>query len=464
MSKKIYLTSLGCPKNLVDSERLANRLSEKGLALTTRRAEAEAVVINTCSFIGEAVEETLGEIGEACRWKNRGDINCLAVVGCLVARYGRSLAGDYPEVDLWLGVNCERELVGKLAGLLGPGNRELGARNKKGTQGPSSKVRGPYFRLTPRHYAYLKISEGCNNRCSYCSLPEIRGRLKSRSLSGLVREAEFLAAGGARELNLVAEDSTAWGEDIYGRPSLPRLLKALLDVRGLHWIRLLYCYPAKVDGKLIELLAGGKLLPYIDMPIQGASDKILKLMGRRYARRDILRLVEKLREKVAGICLRTTVIAGYPGERKREFESLVSFVKAVGFDRLGVFQYSAETGTAAASLPGQVAAEEKARRYHRLMREQMKVSRRVNRALKGRELVVLAEGGDWGRSYRDAPDVDGKVFVVRSGSGRREAGSGKGKGGMKVGEFYRVKIVDTGHYDLYGEISEEPKEERVRRR
>ncbi len=463
MIPKVYLISLGCPKNLVDSERLANVLAKRGLELTTKPAQAAVVVVNTCSFIGEATDETLGELAEACRWKRRGDIRYLAAVGCLVSRFGKSFAIDYPEVDIWLSVNRENELAKKLAEALGLKSR---------VSSPASQ--GPYTRLTPKHYAYLKISEGCNNHCSYCALPKIRGGLKSRSTASLVREARFYIASGVRELNLVAEDSTAWGEDLYGRPSLPILLRALIKVPGLEWIRLLYCYPSKTDDQLMELLAAnGALLPYLDMPIQGANDKVLKLMGRGYKRRDLLALVGRLRDRVPGICLRTTVITGFPGEGKREFESTMDFISKVGFDRLGVFKYSSEEGTPAAALSGAVPEQEKENRFHQLMQAQLTISKRWNEKYVGSEMTLLAEDKDWGRSYRDAPEIDGKVMLrpgeiqksklkikkdeVRSRGAACCAQEVRGRPGerrMKAGEFYRVKIIGAAEYDLHGELVE----------
>lgn len=451
MIPKVYLISLGCPKNLVDSERLANALAKRGLELTTKPTQAAAVVVNTCSFIGEATDETLAELAEVCRWKRRGDIRFLAAVGCLVSRYGKSFAIDYSEVDIWLSVNCENELAKKIAAALGSGVSGQGTGD-----GKRNALTSPYLRLTPQHYAYLKISEGCNNHCSYCALPKIRGGLKSRSTASLVREARFYTASGVRELNLVAEDSTAWGEDLYGWPSLPILLRALIKVPGLEWIRLLYCYPSKIDDQLTELLAAnGALLPYLDMPIQGANDKVLELMRRDYKRRDLLALVGRLRDRVPGICLRTTVITGFPGEGKREFESTLDFISKVGFDRLGVFKYSSEEGTPAAALPGAVPEQEQENRFHQLMQAQLAISKRLNKKYVGSEMTLLSEAKDWGRSYRDAPEIDGKVIIrpgeIQKSKLKIKKFSGL-KAGMKTGEFYQVKITGAGEYDLSGEF------------
>ncbi|MBR3307481.1 MAG: 30S ribosomal protein S12 methylthiotransferase RimO [Lachnospiraceae bacterium] len=439
---KLMLLSLGCDKNLVDSEMMTAALSEAGFELTDEASEAEVIVVNTCSFIMDAKEESINALIECGRMKEEGVCRVLIAAGCLAQRYAAEIKEELPEVDALVGTAsfdrivevAEAALKGQPFDAMEDMNRLVcGKRRLLSTGG---------------HYAYLKIAEGCDKRCSYCAIPSFRGRYRSVPEEILVSEAETLAAGGVSELIVVAQETTVYGADLYGKPSLPRLLKKLAAVDGLNWIRILYAYPEDIDDELIELMATEKkICPYLDLPIQHCEDRILKEMGRRSRKEELCALIEKLRNRIPGIALRTSLITGFPGETEEEFEALKSFVSEMRFDRLGAFAYSAEEGTKAALMPGQIPEELRAERRDEIMRIQSGIAEEISRGLVGKKLRCIVEGrlpeDDTLvlRSYRDAPDVDGYVFA-RCGRD------------IMSGTPVEVRITGCDGYDLTGVIED----------
>ncbi len=417
---------LGCPKNQVDTEVALGSLARAGWRIVTDPARADLIVITTCAFLGSAVRESEAVIERTLRLKRaRADLK-VAVGGCLVQRFGEELARRFPEVDLWVGIDALADI---------PRLLRLRARSFYCAE-PRAVAPAGAARLlsTPRHFAYLKIADGCDNRCSYCLIPSIRGRLRSRPAEAILEEARGLARLGARELVLVAQDTTAWGSDRAGRPGLADLLCRLGRIRGIGWLRLMYAHPAHVDDRLLdEFRANPKLCRYLDLPVQHVADRILKKMNRRCTRRDIERVLERARA-VDGMRLRTTVIVGFPGETDREFEELLGFVRAARFDRLSAYAYSAEPGTAAAALPGQVPARVKRERLAELMRAQARISRANLRRLVGSELTALVDQPGIGRTEWDAPEVDGTVRL----EGRP----------ARAGAFVRCRVTRSSTHDL----------------
>lgn len=428
---KIALVSLGCSKNLVDSEKILGRLAQGEVAFCQDPAFADVLIINTCGFVKDAKEESINTILEMARLKEESGLGKLIVTGCLAERYERELIKDIPEIDHV--VKLENfDKIAELSGLTG---------GRKGSNGSCNEGESFRIRLTPRHYAYLKISEGCSNSCSYCAIPTIRGPFGSRPMDEILREAEELAAGGARELNLIAQDSTLYGVDLYGRQCLHELLKTLSEIKSIRWIRLLYTHPAHFYPELTHEIAGNeKVVKYIDMPVQHISDKMLGLMGREVTRSGVERLIQRLRGEIPGLVLRTTVIVGFPGEGEKEFGELLSFLEETAFERLGAFVYSREEGTAAAALRDRVPESEKRRRLDEVMALQQGITFRSNGLLVGQTFEVLVdaprEGGrGWlARSYRDAPEVDGNVVVFGSG--------------VAQGEFRKVTITHQEGYNF----------------
>lgn len=428
--KDLHIVSLGCPKNAADSERLGGVMEAAGFRLMRRAEDAEVVIVNTCGFLQAAVEEGIQVIVELERLKKRGVIKKIAVVGCMLNRYGDDLKAEFPTVDYW----ARSEEWGALL-------REMGRDEPKTGGCLRSDLSGtPWTR-------WLKISEGCNSRCSYCAIPGIRGRLRSRPVAEIVSEAHALVAAGAKELCLVGQELSSYGEDLFGRPSLPLLLDELEKElpRGL-WLRLFYLHPSLVDEKFLERVCASKLiLPWLDIPIQHVDDKVLAAMRRPPVEKHIRALFRAGRAMNPDFAFRTTLMVGFPGETRAQFEKLLDFVEETGFDRLGAFTYSREDGTPAASFPNQIPEDEKTARYNELMELQQEISLVRQARFVGRTLDVLIDapgeepGVMAGRCYRDAPEIDGTVIV----SGAR---------GVKPGSLVRVKITGSSEYDLSGEM------------
>jgi ribosomal protein S12 methylthiotransferase len=442
----VHIVSLGCPKNLVDAEVMAAALADRGFRLTDHPEEAEVIVVHTCAFILPAKEESIDEILRMAAWKRGGQGPCslLVVTGCLAQRYGRDLAAALPEVDLFLGLSEAPRLADHLAKL----------REPSGRPSPRAVVGKPTFLMHagqrrllsgPSHSASIKIADGCSNRCAYCAIPEIRGRARSRPVDDVVAEAEALAKQGVRELIVTAQDTTAYGRDLKGRPTLARLIRELAAVKGLAWIRLLYAYPAHLTEELIRTIADlGKLCRYLDLPIQHADDAILRAMHRRGDAALIRAKIAQARAILPDIALRTTLIVGFPGETRRRFETLLAFVRETRFDHLGVFTYSREEGTAAAALRSRVTQPEKERRRSRIMEEQALISREINTGLIGSRQECLIEGKSEvdgyqavGRCRRQAPEIDGVTHLT-------------GKG-LKTGSIVACRITAADEYDLFAE-------------
>lgn len=408
-------------------------MSAAGYELEAEPEQADVVVVNTCGFIDSAKEESIEAILRAVRLKAGGRARSVVVAGCLSQRYSAELEREIPEVDAFVGVGRAAELPNAIERALA-GSRVIDSR----PPGMSWPQNGGRIRSTPPWMAYLKVADGCDNRCSYCAIPDIRGGFRSRPPELVLAEAERMAAEGVLEVNLVGQDITRYGEDIDGW-SLARLVRELAKIDGLRWIRLLYCYPTRITDELIELVAAEhKVCKYLDIPFQHGDDRMLAAMNRRGSRREYLELVRKIRDACPDAALRTSLIVGIPGEGRREFENLLSFIKEIEFDRIGAFKYSAEDGTPAAEMPDQVAQRTAGHRYDRLMQLAQKISTERNRRMLGRELDVLVESPSSGRSYREAPEVDGTVALVG--------------GAARPGEMVRAKVVQAVVYDLVAEL------------
>ncbi|MBQ3088551.1 MAG: 30S ribosomal protein S12 methylthiotransferase RimO [Clostridia bacterium] len=442
MSHKIGMVSLGCPKNQVDAERMLAELKSAGFEITNEEEKAEVIIVNTCGFIESAKTEAIENIIEVAAYKESGSLKALIVTGCLAERYKEQILAEIPEVDTVVTLGANKNIVDIVNDAL-DGKNQLYSADKA-----LLPLTGERILTTPFYTAYLKVAEGCNNRCSYCAIPDIRGNFRSLPIEDCVAEAEKLAKNGVKELVVVAQDTTNYGADIYGKPSLPELLKELIKIEGLHWIRTLYTYPDKISDELLELIASEeKLVPYLDIPIQHASDKILKKMNRRGNSADIKALITKIREKIPGVTLRTSLITGFPGEDEEDFTTLAEFVNEVKFDQLGCFAYSEEEGTPAAEFPNQVDPQLRQDRSENIMNDQMTIAEEKNQQKIGSTVEVLVEGYDsyikcfYGRSAADAPDIDGKVFFISEKS-------------LEVGSFVKVLINDVIEYDLLGEFTE----------
>ncbi len=431
--------SLGCPKNLVDSERMLGRLSQQGYALVPEADGADVVVVNTCGFIEPARQESLGVIREMLALKKEGKVGAVIVAGCLAERKKDDLLREVPEVDQIVGVFGREEIAQVV-------DRALTQRLEQRSLFRPAPVRAQEdtarLRITPRHYAYLKISEGCDRLCTFCAIPGMRGKHVTKPMEEVIREARELVADGVRELLIVAQDTTYYGMDLYGRVRLAELLRELDKLDGLEWIRILYAYPIHFTDELIETLAGAKkILPYLDLPLQHINDRMLRRMQRRVDRQGTEKLLDGLRKAIPGLVLRTTFIVGFPSETDAEFEELHAFVQARPFERVGVFPYSLEPGTPAARLEGHLPEEIKLDRRNRLMETQQQLAFDWSRRQVGQELDVLIDGPDpevpnhlLGRCYADAPDIDGQVRV-------------KGKG-LRPGDLVRAKVTAADGYDL----------------
>lgn len=434
--------SLGCAKNRVDTEIMLGLVQQAGYSIVNRAEEADVVVINTCGFIAPAKEEAIDTILETAMLKETGQVKHLVATGCLAQRYGRELLEEIPELDAVVGVSDFTRIAAVLDGLRA-GHRRCWVRELP----PVFREKGPRVLTTPPGWAYLKIAEGCDNRCSYCAIPAIRGGLRSRPVGELVAEAEWLATKGVRELVLVAQDTTMYGQDLYGRPSLPGLLQELARVEGIEWIRVMYTHPARIAPELIEVLAlEDKVLPYLDMPVQHAADGVLRRMGRGYRGEEVLDLISNLRREVPDLALRTTVMVGFPGESEADFATLCDFVTAARFDWLGAFAYCREEGTAAASwddVPDEATREA---RKSRILEIQRAITLTRNRARLGKSEAVLVVAGDgsggfWGRCRFQAPEVDGITYLQ---SPRL----------LEPGQLLEARLVGARAYDLVGEVRE----------
>lgn len=440
---KILFISLGCDKNLVDSEVMLGMLTSKGYEITDDENEADVVVVNTCCFIGDAKEESIHNILEMAELRKAGDIKALIVTGCLAQRYKEEVQTEIPEVDAIIGTTAIDAIVETLEDVLaGQGHNHIEDINRTPVYDKSRIV------TTGGHYAYLKIAEGCDKRCSYCIIPKVRGNYRSIPMESLLAEARKLVEFGAKELILVAQETTLYGKDLYGEKSLPRLLHELCKIDGLYWIRILYCYPEEIMDELIETIrTEEKVCHYLDIPIQHASDNILKRMGRRTNQAELRNMIARLRERIPDICLRTTLITGFPGETQEDHEELMAFVDEMEFDRLGVFTYSAEEDTPAAEFEDQIEEEIKKDRQAEIMELQQEIAFEKAENAVGRTVLAMIEGrlpnenAYAARTYMDAPNVDGLVFVQTS----RE---------LMTGDFVKVKITGSYEYDLIGEIVE----------
>ena len=441
---KIMFISLGCDKNLVDTEMMLGMLAEKGYQFTDDEQEAEIVVVNTCCFIGDAKEESINTLIEIGRLKETANVKMLIAAGCLAQRYRKEIREQIPEVDVIIGTMAIDKIVEAVEEY----------QTKQYTTFVEDIDRTPVSGkkrvvTTGGHYAYMKIAEGCDKRCSYCIIPKVRGSYRSIPMETLLKEANTLVEQGVKELILVAQETTLYGTDLYGKKSLPELLRKLSEIRGLYWIRILYCYPEEITEELIDTITElPKVCHYLDIPIQHASDKILKRMGRRTNQQQLKDKIAMIRSKIPDMCLRTTLITGFPGESQEDHEQSMAFVDEMEFDRLGVFTYSAEEDTPAAGFPDQIEEEVKKDRQADIMELQQEIAFEKAEGMTGQDVLVMIEGkvadenAYVGRTYKDAPNVDGLVFVNTD----RE---------LMTGDFVPVHITGSYEYDLIGEIKDE---------
>lgn len=437
---KVSMVSLGCPKNQVDAETMLWTLKNAGFEISVNEADADAIIVNTCGFIEEAKKEAIENILEAAEYKKSGKCKALIVTGCLAERYREDVTAEIPEVDVCVSL-AGNDKIDKIVSDAIEGKCEniFGENAELSLEG--DRILGGYPFST-----YLKVADGCNNCCTYCAIPKIRGRLRSRKIEDCVSEAKRLAERGVTELTVVAQDTTAYGEDIYGKPMLAQLLTELCKIDGLHWIRTLYTYPDKITDELLETVAREeKLVKYFDIPLQHVNGEILKRMNRKGDYESLAALIDRIRSKIEGVAIRTTLITGFPGETDEQFEELATFVKEKRFDRLGCFTYSAEEDTVAAGFDGQIDEQVKVDRMENIMELQLTVSAEKNNEKVGTETEVLVEGWDdyikcyFGRTPLDAPEVDGKIFFMADRQ-------------LKIGDYVKVTVNDCLDYDLLGEL------------
>lgn len=439
---KAGFVSLGCAKNLVDTEIMLGILADNNIAITDNPHDADILIVNTCGFIDSAKEESISTIIQMADFKREGKCRGIIVAGCLGQRYQQELLDELPEVSAIVGTGAWHRIMEAVNAVLA-GERLL-------LIGETDTIYDETMRritTTPAYSAYVKIAEGCSNCCSYCVIPLVRGKYRSRTIESIVNEVKNLTKHGVKEINLIAQDTTSYGRDRYNTPQLTALLKELVKIDGLLWIRLLYCYPKYFNDELIEIIATEpKICKYIDMPLQHADDEILSAMNRRDTRADIEKLLVKIRASIPGVVIRTSFIVGFPGETDAHFETLKQFILSQKFERVGVFSYSQEEGTPAGALEQQVPDAVKEERYHELMALQCQISEELNRSMEGKELTILIEGHNseqpdvaFGRSYREAPDVDGKIFVENAG-------------GLNPGDVIQAEVVQGFTYDLLAEI------------
>lgn len=444
MPVKVGMVSLGCNKNQVDAERMLYKIKEAGYQLVADAALSDIVIVNTCGFIESAKQEAIETILEFGKLKEEGRIKKIIVTGCLAERYKEEVGELIPEADAVVGIGCNDNIIDILDHVLA-NERPLSFGNKL-----DLPMSGGRIQTTLPFYSYLKIAEGCSNCCTYCAIPSIRGKFRSVPMETLIEEAKNLAERGVKELNLIAQDSTRYGEDLYGESRLPELLTELCKIEKLKWIRILYCYPERITDKLLDVIAKEeKIVKYIDVPVQHCCEDILKKMNRPGNEQTLRELMKKMREKIPGVIIRTTLITGFPSETEEQFNQLADFVKDMRFDRLGCFPYSQEEGTKAAEMPEQLDEETKQRRADVIMEQQQIIMAQNNEQMIGKTIEVVTEGFDrygecyFGRSAADAPDIDGKIFF-RSPERKLTSGS-----------FVKVNITETLDYDLIGEIENE---------
>lgn len=441
---KAGFISLGCAKNLVDTEVMLGILQDNGIELTPDPAEAEIIIVNTCAFIQSAKEESITTVLNMAEYKETGCCRSLIIAGCLGERYHQELLDDMPEADAIIGTGAWNRIMEAV--------RETLAGNRIVLAGENEIVydaKTPRILTTPVYTAYVKIAEGCDHRCAFCAIPLIRGRFRSRPMDDIKREVTRLAAEGVREIILVAQDSTYYGKDIYGEPSLARLLQELVKIEKIEWLRVLYCYPKNFTDELITTIAQeSKICKYVDLPLQHAHNSILKSMRRPDTQEEVVTLLEKIRARIPNVAVRSTFIVGFPGETDAQYQTLRRFLSEQRFEKVGIFTYSQEEDTPAASMPRQVPEDIVQERYHDLMSVQCKISEELNQGLEGKELDVLVEGRDeeqpnlaFGRSYREAPGVDGQIFI-------------EGDAASRPGDIVRVRIVQGFTYDAVGELVE----------
>lgn len=437
----ILFISLGCDKNLADSETMLGMLASRGYQIVDEEEKADVIIVNTCCFIHDAMEESIETILQMAEYKKSGSLKALIVTGCMAERYREEITKEIPEVDAVLGTASYGHILDAVDEAL---------------KGHSYLMMEPLDTLpviethrlvtTGGHYAYLKIAEGCDKHCTYCIIPKLRGNFRSVPMDHLIKEAEQLAADGVKELILVAQETTLYGKDLYGEKKLPELLHKLCQISGIRWIRILYCYPEEITEELIQTMKEEpKICHYLDLPIQHASDGILKRMGRRTSKEELVHIISRLREEIPDITLRTTLITGFPGETQEQHEELMDFVDEMEFDRLGVFTYSPEEGTPAASMPDQIEESIKEDRRAELMELQQEIAFEQAENMIGKEVLVMIEGkvadenAYVGRTYKDAPNVDGLIFVNTDAE-------------LMSGDFAKVKVTGACEYDLIGEL------------
>ena len=437
----ILFISLGCDKNLVDSEVMLGLLDARGYQIVDDETQSDVIVVNTCCFIHDAKEESIQTILDMARYKSEGKLKALIVTGCLAQRYQEEIQKEIPEVDAVLGTTSYDKIVDAVEeALAGNGHMELA--DIDALPLPETKR----LVTTGGHFAYLKIAEGCDKHCTYCIIPKVRGNYRSVPMERLIKEAEDLAEQGVKELILVAQETTLYGKDLYGEKSLYKLLRNLCKIRGIRWIRILYCYPEEIDDNLIQVIKEEpKICHYLDLPIQHANDSILKRMGRRTSKEQLVGIISRLREEIPDITLRTTLITGFPGETEKQHEELMDFVDEMEFDRLGVFTYSPEEDTPAAEMPDQISEEVKEDRQAEIMELQQEIVFAQAEDMIGKEVLVMIEGkvadenAYVGRTYKDAPNVDGLIFINTDEE-------------LISGDFAKVKVTGAAEYDLIGEL------------
>ena len=438
---KILFISLGCDKNLVDTEVMLGMLASRGYEMTNDEQEADIIVINTCCFIHDAKEESIQNILEMAEYKKNGSAKALIVTGCMAERYRQEILDEIPEVDEVLGTTAYDRILDAVDAALA-GQHEVMTADLDALPLPETKR----LVTTGGHFAYLKIAEGCDKHCTYCIIPKIRGNFRSVPMERLLKEAQDLAEQGVKELILVAQETTLYGKDLYGEKSLPKLLRELCKISGIRWIRILYCYPEEITDELIQVMKEEpKICHYLDLPIQHANDTILKRMGRRTSKQELIDIVQKLRKEIQDICLRTTLITGFPGETQEQHEEVMEFIDTLEFDRLGAFTYSPEEDTPAATFEDQIDEEVKEDRQADIMELQQEIAFDKAEDMIGREVLVMIEGkvadenAYVGRTYRDAPNVDGLIFINTDVE-------------LISGDFAKVKVTGALDYDLIGEL------------
>lgn len=438
---KILFISLGCDKNLVDTEVMLGMLASRGYEMTNDEQEADIIVINTCCFIHDAKEESIQNILEMAEYKKNGSAKALIVTGCMAERYRQEILDEIPEVDEVLGTTAYDRILDAVDAALA-GQHEVMTADLDALPLPETKR----LVTTGGHFAYLKIAEGCDKHCTYCIIPKIRGNFRSVPMERLLKEAQDLAEQGVKELILVAQETTLYGKDLYGEKSLPKLLRELCKISGIRWIRILYCYPEEITDELIQVMKEEpKICHYLDLPIQHANDTILKRMGRRTSKQELIDIVQKLRKEIPDICLRTTLITGFPGETQEQHEEVMEFIDTLEFDRLGAFTYSPEEDTPAATFEDQIDEEVKEDRQADIMELQQEIAFDKAEDMIGREVLVMIQGkvadenAYVGRTYRDAPNVDGLIFINTDVE-------------LISGDFAKVKVTGALDYDLIGEL------------